>query len=143
MIIVCFMFFIGNALIAQNKYIGATKCKMCHNKELKQYDKWAASSHAKANSAKDATGKAECEKCHAPVADFKAEGVTCEACHGAGEKYKSQAIMKVKDDAIKNGLIIPTEKTCKTCHDASKAPKGHKAITFDFKAQKEKIKHWK
>lgn len=130
---------------AQNKYIGADKCKMCHNKPDKgdQYNKWKASKHAQANAAKDAAGKAECEKCHASVADFKAEGVTCEACHGAGDKYKAMAIMKVKADAVKNGLVIPTEATCKNCHDAAKAPKGHKAIAFDFKAAKDKIKHWK
>ena len=143
MIIFCMVFFAGNALIAQNKNIGATKCKMCHNKDQKEYDKWAASGHSKSNSAKDVAGKAECEKCHAPAADFKAEGVTCESCHGAGEKYKAQAIMKSKEESIKNGLIIPTETVCKTCHDASKAPKGHKAFSFDFKTQKEKIKHWK
>lgn len=141
MIIFCMMFFVGNALIAQNKYIGSAKCKMCHNKEGKQFDKWAASTHAKANAAKDVAGKAECEKCHAPVADFKAEGVTCEVCHGAGEKYKAQAIMKVKADAVKNGLIIPTEATCKNCHDVSKTAKGHKAFTFDFKAASAKIAH--
>ena len=32
------------------KYIGAAKCKMCHNKADKgeQYNKWASSKHAKA-----------------------------------------------------------------------------------------------
>ncbi len=136
--------FVSVNFIQAQAYVGADKCKMCHNKAEKgePFNKWKASNHSKANTAKDVAGKAECEKCHAPVATFKAEGVTCEACHGAGEKYKSMAIMKVLADATKNGLRIPNEATCKTCHDAAKAPKGHKAIAFDFKAQKAKIKHW-
>lgn len=145
MLSVSALFVMINFTQAQNKYIGADKCKMCHNKPDKgaQYDKWKSSKHSNSNTAKDVAGKAECEKCHAPVADFKAEGVTCEVCHGAGEKYKAMAIMKVKDDAIKNGMIIPTEASCKNCHDATKAPKGHKTFTFDFKASSEKIKHGK
>ena len=51
-----------------------------------------------------------CLKCHAPLADkapeLKAEGVTCEVCHGPGSDYKKLNIMKDKAAAAKNGLIL-------------------------------------
>lgn len=145
LIIILCLVFAGNVLLAQNTYIGAAKCKMCHSGPAKgdQYKKWSESKHAKSNSAEGVAGKAECEKCHAPVADFKAEGVTCEACHGAGSAYKSPVIMKDAAQAKAKGLVTPTEATCKGCHDAGKTPKGHKAITFDFAAQSAKIAHKK
>ncbi len=43
--------FLSSAAISQDyKYIGAAKCKMCHNKPDKgeQYTKWENSPHAKA-----------------------------------------------------------------------------------------------
>jgi len=143
-LIICMVFIMGNAMIAQdNKYIGAEKCKMCHNKPEKgdQFNKWKASKHSKANAATGVAGKAECEKCHAPLADFKADGVSCEACHGAGSAYKSPTIMKDLAQAKAKGLIVPTEATCKNCHDAGKTPKEHKAITFDFASYSTKIAH--
>ncbi len=143
-ILVCLVL-MGNVLLAQNTYIGAAKCKMCHSGAAKgdQYLKWSESNHAKSNTATGVAGKAECEKCHAPVADFKAEGVTCEVCHGAGSAYKSPTIMKDLAQAKAKGLVVPTEATCKNCHDAGKTPKGHKAISFDFAAASAKIAHKK
>lgn len=143
-LIICMVFIIGNTINAQdNKYIGAEKCKMCHNKPEKgdQYKKWKESKHAKANAATGVAGKVDCEKCHAPIAEFKTDGVSCESCHGAGSNYKSPTIMKDQKQAIAKGLIIPTEATCKSCHDASKTPKDHKAITFDFATYSAKIAH--
>lgn len=143
-LIIGLVFLAGSTMIAQdNKYIGAEKCKMCHNKPEKgdQFKKWSAEKHSKANTAEGVAGKAECEKCHAPVAEFKAEGVTCEVCHGPGSNYKSPTVMKDQKQAIAKGLIIPNEALCKNCHDASKAPKGHKAISFDYAAASAKIDH--
>lgn len=130
---------------ATHKYVGAKACKMCHNTEAqgKQYDIWMGSKHSKAYAAlaspeakKIATEKGiadpqkseKCLKCH--VAGYSAakemlaptyaleEGVSCEACHGPGEKYKGLTIMKDKKLAMENGLVIPDEKTCKGCHNA-------------------------
>ena len=117
MLIAC-MFFLSTAMFAQNTYIGAEKCKMCHNKPEKgdQFKKWSSDKHSKANAATGVAGKAECEKCHAPVAEFKAEGVTCEACHGAGSAYKSPTVMKDAAQSKAKGLIIPGEKDCLICH---------------------------
>ncbi|MBI5540396.1 MAG: hypothetical protein HY951_10090 [Bacteroidia bacterium] len=144
-LISCMFFLLSTALFAQNTNIGAAKCKMCHMGAAKgdQYKKWSESKHAKANTATGVAGKAECEKCHAPVAEFKAEGVTCEACHGAGSAYKSPTVMKDLAAAKAAGLIEPNEAVCKKCHDASKAPSGHKAITFNYATASAAVSHKK
>ena len=137
------------------KFVGAKGCKMCHFNATqgKQYDIWFASKHAKAYAAlatpeakKIATEKgiadpqkdSKCLKCHvtgydAPKEMLAAtyavdEGVSCESCHGAGEKYKDMKIMKDKALAQQNGLIIPDEKTCTRCHN-SESP-TYKAFKF-------------
>ena len=136
--------FLGGITMAQDfKYIGAAKCKMCHNKPEKgeQYNKWSGLLHAQAmkslgndlsleyaakNGIADPTKEASCLKCHstAHAIDAKlnlgvkpAEGVSCESCHGPGSAYKSPSIMKKQELAIGKGLIVPTEETCKTCHN--------------------------
>ncbi len=137
------------------KFIGAKGCKMCHNTPAsgKQYDIWFASKHSKAYAAlaspeakKIATEKGiadpqkdpKCLKCHVTGYDALKEmlaatyavdeGVSCESCHGAGEKYKAMSIMKDKKLALENGLIIPDEKTCTRCHN-SESP-SYKAFKF-------------
>ena len=132
------------------KYVGAAKCKMCHNKPEKgaQYAKWEESPHAKAMESlkgADATNP-KCLKCHSTAASVDKsllagikveEGVSCESCHGPGSMYKSAAIMKNQKMAMSKGLIMPTEETCKKCHN-SESPnfKG-----FNFKEYVAKIAH--
>jgi hypothetical protein len=149
-------------LLAQNfTYVGAAKCAICHKTQAQgeQYPIWQKSKHSQsfaALSSPDAAAKAkaagvqnptespECLKCHAPLyekaPDLKAEGVTCEVCHGPGSEYKRLSIMKDKALAEKNGLIFyPTpeaaKKQCLTCHENAHG------TTFDFTASWEKIKH--
>ncbi len=156
--------FASSALLAQNfKYISAAKCKMCHNKPDKgeQYKTWLAGPHANAmkslssDKAKEiATAKgiadpstdAACIKCHATIGHVDAklagglkitEGVSCESCHGPGSKYKSASVMKDREFAMENGLILPTEEVCKTCHnEESPTFKG-----FNFAEMSAKINH--
>ncbi|MBT3217233.1 MAG: hypothetical protein HOD97_03985 [Candidatus Marinimicrobia bacterium] len=49
------------------------------------------------------------------------QNVGCEACHGPGSKYKSKKkmdhIFYGKIDQEKFGLITPSEKVCKQCHN--------------------------
>ena len=138
-------------------YVGAGKCQMCHKteKQGQQYPIWEKSNHSKAFAAlsspgaaanaqalgvKDPATDAKCLKCHAPVAEFKAEGVTCEACHGAGSDYKALSVMKAKDEAVKKGLKLYANpeaiKTwCLGCH------KDAHGKSFDFAAAWDKIKH--
>ncbi len=90
---------------------------------------------------------------------FKVEqGVQCEACHGPGEKYKKKTTMKkiseergpdkkgISETAKATGLIIPDEKTCKSCHAKEKTWNGKTYRNpsykpFDYKKKFEKIKH--
>ena len=94
---------------------------------------------------------AECLVCHvtaynAPAAQKEAtltmeEGVSCEACHGAGSEYKSMKVMKDitagKAKRADFGLIAPDEAVCKTCHN----PKSPTYKEFKFEEAVKKIAH--
>ena len=159
------LLFAGSLLSAQVtfKYIGADKCKLCHNKPANgdAYGKWVADPHSKAmkslssqasldyakkNGIADPTKEAKCLKCHstfdAVPANLRggitqADGVSCESCHGPGSAYKSPAIMKSREQSIKNGLILPTEAVCVKCHN--KENPFHKE--FNFATFSAKIAH--
>jgi hypothetical protein len=107
----------GVALAQDHAYVGAEKCKMCHKV---QYNSWMETVHAKAtDSAKGSTDpafEAACLQCHATNADEAMAGVQCEACHGPGADYKKMSVMKDKEAAMANGLVMPTQETCNTCH---------------------------
>ncbi len=148
------------------KYVGVKKCKTCHKTKKigNQYGIWQKAKHSnalKSLSSKEALEYAKkhgiadpakdekCLKCHSTMAtvDKKlidpkgkmtiAEGVSCESCHGPGSKYKKMSVMKNHDKAIANGLIMPTEKVCVTCHN--KENPFYKP--FDFKKMVAKISH--
>ena len=155
-LVLCLAFIAGGSIKAQDfEYIGAAKCKMCHNKSTtgQQYKIWSEGPHAKAmeslsseksmayakeNGIADPTKEASCIKCHSTVgatdeslhAGIKiTEGVSCESCHGPGSKYKSNTIMKDRAKSIENGLVIPDQKLCETCHNADNP--FHKPFNFD------------
>ncbi|HAH23920.1 MAG TPA: cytochrome C554 [Prolixibacteraceae bacterium] len=144
------VFFLTSVNAQNAQYVGAAKCKMCHNKADKgeQYNKWLASPHAKAMAAlKGAELKnPKCLKCHstAAAADQSLiasitveEGVSCESCHGPGSLYKVATVMKDQKVALTKGMILPTEKVCKKCHnEESPNYKG-----FNFKEYSAKIAH--
>lgn len=162
-LVVCMFFLVSTALFAQNKYVGAAKCKMCHQSADKgnQYAQWSSSKHSKAVDAlkteeakkigkakgiADPSTDAKCLKCHATASAVDAslldgltvaDGVSCESCHGPGSNYKAPAVMKVLADAKAKGLIIPTEDVCKKCHNAESPT----FKSFDFKTYSEKISH--
>lgn len=143
LLLVALVLFLGGIASAQTfKYIGADKCKPCHNKPATgdQYVKWVASPHAKAlkslssqasldyakkNGIADPAKDAKCLKCHstydAVAANLRGgilatEGVSCESCHGPGSVYKAPTIMKDLALSKKNGLIEPTKEVCLKCH---------------------------
>jgi hypothetical protein len=105
------------AQAGDHEYVGAAKCKMCHKV---QYASWETTKHAMAtDTAKAGTERewgADCLQCHATNASEDLPGVQCEACHGAGADFKKMSIMKDRDAAIANGLVIPTQATCDACH---------------------------
>jgi len=135
---------------ADFEYVGSAKCKMCHNSPTKgaQYKIWADSPHAKAMESLKGDEKKDpkCLKCHSTAGhtDKKLqlsltveEGVGCESCHGPGSAYKSNTIMKDRAKAIAKGMTVPTEKTCRKCHnEESPNFKG-----FDFKKYFAEIAH--
>lgn len=145
------------------KYVGAAKCKMCHNKAPKgeQYNKWSGLKHANAleslknqksidyakkNGLGDPINEAKCLKCHSTAASIdpklnggikKEEGVSCESCHGPGSLYKSPAVMKNREVALKKGLIIPDKELCEGCHNSENP--FHPG--FDYESYLKKIAH--
>lgn len=145
-------------------FVGAEKCKMCHNSPAKggQFAKWAASKHAKAfatlgseeakkvGAAKGIADpqKAEtCLKCH--VTGYGApkekltdkykmeEGVSCEACHGPGGDYWKMDVMKDHAKSVAAGMVVPSEKTCTGCHN-SESPTFK---SFDFQTAVAQVAH--
>ena len=121
----------------EHKFVGAKKCKTCHKKEPigNQYGWWLDSKHAKAfeslstDKAKKWAAEAgiedpqtdeRCFKCHVTAHGAKpklvsekvvqADGVQCEACHGAGKDYRKKKIMIDRDQALAKGLVPQSEK---------------------------------
>jgi len=143
-------------------YAGIKKCKMCH---MKIYKGWQKTSHATAfdvlkpgeateakqkaglDVQKDYTQDATCIGCHTTGPEHQ-PGVQCEACHGAGKAYSSSKIMnrskwkaapeKQCAMAVEAGLVKePDEKNCTACHN-EKSPTYE---PFDFKKRYEEVKH--
>lgn len=155
----------GEKAAVEHGYIGVDGCKMCHKSEKKgdQFGKWSESPHAKAfatlatDEAKAVAKKAglegdpqkadACLTCHVTGHGAKAElfgkkykaedGVGCESCHGAGADYKKTKTMKDREAAVAAGLIVPTEETCKGCHN-EKSPTFKE---FDFEKAFAQIAH--
>lgn len=122
---------------AENKYIGADKCKSCHSAAASgdQYGAWKKSLHAKAferlssEEAKkigaekgiaDVAKADECVSCHVtafgvPEAEVKkgfdrAHGVQCETCHGPGEQHmKARFAAAAKADASQGYTQVPAD----------------------------------
>nr|MBN2277365.1 cytochrome c3 family protein [candidate division Zixibacteria bacterium] len=105
----------------KHDFAGVDKCKICHKKDG-VYPSWLETKHAKAWESLDekAQKNEKCIGCHSTGTTTEGElltGVQCEACHGAGNDYKKMSIMKDREQAIANGLLIPDENTCKKCHN--------------------------
>ncbi len=149
------------------KYVGAAKCKMCHNSEAagQQFKIWAASLHANAmkslssekaleyakkNNIADPAKEAKCVNCHSTFGPANTafideevevtvnEGVSCESCHGPGSAYKTKSIMQDLAKSKENGLTIPDQKVCEKCHNNPENPFNK---PFDFEAAKKIIAH--
>jgi hypothetical protein len=150
-----------------NSFVGVETCGVCHKTEKsgKQLDIWKNSKHseaykvlqtAKADSIAASRGSKvaaiktdECMGCH--TSGYKADasllgakfhiedGVQCETCHGPGSNYKSVSVMKNKDQAIANGLMMYSnlETYCVKCHNE----KSPTYVKQDVAAMWEKIKH--
>lgn len=129
-------------------YVGAAKCRLCHGTERigRQYHIWAESKHAKAfetlgsdkaramakkRGIADPQKAPECLACHItgqgePAERFSpsysaAEGVSCEACHGAGSGYSKLSTMQgIRQGTLKPGdfgLTLGDKTVCARCHN--------------------------
>ncbi len=125
-------------------YTGSAACGHCHNGPDygHQFDVWRRSPHARAwavlatpraaelaremNVAGDPQQSAACLKCHAP-GPHADEGVGCEACHGAGRKYSTDAIMRDRAAARAAGLRTGSLNDCNGCHNAAHGKPFHAA----------------
>jgi nitrate/TMAO reductase-like tetraheme cytochrome c subunit len=167
---------IGFALVAgavtanagEFKYVGASKCRTCHKKELigNQYGAWQSSPHAKAfdtlksdEAQKTAAEKgisgpaneaAECLKCHVTAfgmdasafaaAPIKAEeGVSCESCHGPGSDYRKKKVMADHAASVAAGMWEPG-KNAEVC-TACHNPESPTYKEFDHAARLKDIAH--
>ncbi len=122
-----------------NAYIGATKCKNCHEAKAKgsQFSTWKEAKHsktfevlggdeakkiAKEKGIADPQQAAECLKCHVTGHGEPAEriakgfdpklGVQCESCHGPGEvhfKARMKAAAKIKPGDEAKLVKIPED----------------------------------
>jgi DnaJ-class molecular chaperone len=155
---------------AQNKFIGAKSCGMCHKKadQGEQLKIWQESAHAnafktlqsedadkiaaEAGSKTKAAETEACLVCHATGYNVDAsllgkkfkvdDGVQCETCHGAGSKYKSKKVMKDHAKSVAAGM---TEYADDAAIEAQCVTchneKSPTFKAFDFKTQWDKIKH--
>lgn len=120
----------------KHDYVGVKVCGMCHKKSG-ILESWEKTPHATVwDKLTDAQKKDETiQKYYATgkLADGTLlTNVQCEACHGAGSDYKSMSVMKDKEKAIANGLVIPDAKTCMHCHSADAPTEALKASAKDF-----------
>jgi hypothetical protein len=144
MILFAFLLPASSALAQEHDFVGAKKCKSCHAKEGigNQYGTWLESKHAKAldtlatDQAKEWAAEAgvadpqtddKCVKCHITAHGVPAErlgrkystaeGVSCEACHGAGKDFRKKKIMIDRELAESKGLVPQSAEVCVGCHN--------------------------
>lgn len=119
-------------------FVGAESCKACHPEA---YAAWRASKHARAfdSLSQEQQADARCVTCHAPdLAGQEIAGITCETCHGGGQYYAPEYVMRDPELSRLVGLNDPSEKLCRSCHDAS----SPSLQPFDFVEKLKLIDHW-
>ena len=146
------------------KFVGTDQCGHCHNSKAtgQQVQVWREGPHARAyeilgtEAAKqvaarlgitDPQGQAKCLRCHTTAAgevksrlgdSFRpTDGVQCESCHGAGEKYAKIEQMIDSGKSHAAGLVDPGPAVCQHCHNAE----GPTFEGFDYKAAVQRIRH--
>lgn len=119
-------------------FMGPESCKACHPAA---YDAWKQSKHARAAESLSPQQRKDprCMSCHTPdLQEQKVTGVSCETCHGGGQYYSATYVMKDPELARLVGLQDPSERTCRSCHDAS----SPSLQPFNFVEKLKKIDHW-
>ena len=119
-------------------FVGPETCKSCHQEA---YEAWSQSQHARAKQSLSATERTDprCTSCHSPnESDRHVENVSCESCHGGGEHYAVDYVMRDAELARLVGMQDSTDKTCRTCHDAS----SPSLSGFNYPEKLKLIDHW-
>lgn len=154
-------------------YVGSKKCKICHSTDKKagtHFKLWEEEAHAKAfevlasDKAKESAKKhgiedpqkdARCLSCHTVKAEpgpedkvTLEEGVSCEACHGAADKYLKPHEKEGLEKAVELGMAPlrnmsaeEKEQVCLKCHKEDPLNDFYKP--FNFEESWAKIDHSK
>jgi hypothetical protein len=128
----------GAAELTGTEFVGPESCKACHPDA---YAAWRQSKHARAieSLSEPQRRDARCLSCHAPnLQDRRVESISCETCHGGGQYYAAAYVMKDQELVRMVGLLDPSEKGCRSCHDAS----SPSLKPFDFVEKLKLIDHW-
>jgi len=128
----------GAAELTGTEFVGPESCKACHPDA---YAAWRQSKHARAieSLSEPQRRDARCLSCHAPnLQDRRVESISCETCHGGGQYYAASYVMKDPELVRLVGLLDPSEKGCRSCHDAS----SPSLKPFDFVEKLKLIDHW-
>ena len=151
---------------AKCNFIGQEKCVFCHIKADESANTWVIWKHINSFSvlkttlaeqfSDDPLHDERCLECH--VTGFKTpggyamdnpggqefEGVHCEMCHGWGYSYvgtmaRAKILDRhgVKDECVRNGLVMPDESVCLRCHN-ERCPVY---TGFDFESSLKQLKH--
>lgn len=128
---------IGTGAAWAADFVGSETCQGCHPEA---YQTWLLSkhAHAKASLTPQQSKDARCLSCHSPNDREGVASVGCETCHGAGQFYSPEYVMKDPELSRLVGLVDPTEKMCRTCHDAS----SPSLRPFNFEEALKAIDHW-
>lgn len=119
-------------------FVGPETCRGCHPEA---YARWKLGKHARAKDSLTPSQQkdARCLSCHSPNENDQGFAhVTCETCHGGGQYYTAAYVMKDPELVRLVGLVDPSEKGCRTCHDAS----SPSLKPFDFVEKLKLIDHW-
>lgn len=128
----------AGAELSGTEFVGPESCKACHPDA---YAAWRQSKHARAleSLSEQQRRDVRCLSCHAPnLQDRRVESISCETCHGGGQYYAAQYVMKDPELVRLVGLLDPSEKGCRSCHDAS----SPSLKPFDFVEKLKLIDHW-
>lgn len=119
-------------------FVGSESCRTCH---VEAFEQWKDSPHARAHQTLTPAQQKDqrCIQCHAPdEAKGGDPGVSCETCHGAGEYYWPDHVMRDSELARASGLQMPDAKACLLCHDAASPA----LAPFDPAKKMAEIDHW-
>jgi hypothetical protein len=129
------LLFAGQVVAQEN--LGARRCATCHPAE---YAHWKASPHARATASLTEAQRRDrrCMSCHATDVTNGHVGVQCESCHGPGEHYWPEHVMRDVELAQAVGLRRGDEPvTCARCHTDD----GPHVTPFDYARALEAVKH--